>query len=144
VLRRVGVNLVAKFIMKQLKISLPDDLREKLYEVAVASGKSVAGVIRTSIERDLNRREYPETHELVEAVDWLARNIYWDLGAWWFENALARRALAAAIDEYMLAKQPSELKPVDDNRQDESPSTLGRAFAKAYVSLKNEVKGDLL
>jgi hypothetical protein len=122
--------------MKQLKISLPDELRAKLDEAAGISGNSVAEEIRSRVEQTFQtQRADDETQALIEALQWLARHVYLDTGAQWHQHRLARMALLDAIREYMLAHQQNDLVEISADAQ-ENAGVIGRAFARAYIGIE--------
>jgi hypothetical protein len=128
--------------MKQLKISLPDDLRAKLDEAAALSGNSVAEEIRQRVEKtfsfafaQLNADE--ETRALVDAVYWLTWHVESDMGARWHQHLQVRRALLDAVSEYMLAHQQNDTVEISADAK-EGAGTIGRAFARAYLQIEQE------
>jgi hypothetical protein len=126
--------------MKQLKISLPDDLRTRLDWVAQLSGKSVAEEIRSRVEETFQRRDTgPEMEALVEAVRWLARHIQIDMGAEWHQHGQVRRALLDGISEYMLEHQKSDVVEISADAK-EGAHAVGRAFARAYLRIEEDRK----
>jgi hypothetical protein len=128
--------------VKQLKISMPEELRAKLDEAAGVSGKSVAEEIRSRVEQTFQvqrRTEWSddETRGLCDAIHWLAMNIHLNMEADWHQNRHVRRALEDAISEYMLAHQPRDTVEIPTDVV-ESARSMGRAFARAYLSIEQE------
>jgi hypothetical protein len=127
--------------VKQLKISMPDELRVKLDEAAGVSGKSVAEEIRSRVERTFQvqrRAEWSddETLGLYDAIQWLAMNIHLNMEAKWHQNRHVLYALLEAIGDYMHAHQQNSAEISADN--EESAHSMGRAFARAYLTIEQE------
>jgi hypothetical protein len=84
--------------MKQLKISLTDDLRRHLEAVSAAAGHSLAEEIRRRLERTLVQDgSDPETAELLAAIATFANHVKRETGHAWHRHAGSHEALRRAI-----------------------------------------------
>jgi hypothetical protein len=84
--------------MKQLKVGLPDHLREELERAAAASGKSLADEVRGRLELSFESRgSDAETRALADAVDNLAILVKIQTGHAWHQHPAAHRALRYAV-----------------------------------------------
>jgi plasmid stability protein len=93
--------------MKQLKISLPDDLRDALDVAAEKSERSLGEEIRQRVERAFAEDRLPaETRELIAAVVELTRQLD-QLGMQWRQKPKARATLVAAIAEWLEQTKPA-------------------------------------
>ena len=93
--------------MKQLKVGLPDYLREELERAAAASGKSLADELRVRLEASFESEgSDPETRTLVTAVDNLAELVAIQTGHKWHKHPAANRVL-----RYAIAARLARLKP---------------------------------
>jgi hypothetical protein len=120
--------------MKQLKVSLPDDLRAQLDAAAAGSGQSLAQEIRRRLERTLAEDAAkhaidPKTQRLADAVIGLAADVQEHAGVSWHGNSRANEALAEAVLTYLSAlKQPPSA--ADDLFGPFDPKTLGQTLAR--------------
>ena len=93
--------------MKQLKVSLPDDLRARLDAASAKSGLSVAEEIRSRVEASFAREAADKpTADFIEGVALMPAEIALETGANWHEHAGAHEALVQAIRARL-----DELKP---------------------------------
>jgi hypothetical protein len=94
--------------VKQLKISLPDDLREKLDALISKSGNSLGEEIRQRLERSIEQdRIGPITLELATGVVNLAATMeaFLDAGLWHWHQQL-HGIFAAAVAQRVRAYEP--------------------------------------
>jgi hypothetical protein len=120
--------------MKQLKISLSDDLRARLDAAASKSGNSVAEEIRQRLdhtfELDDDKRD-PLTEILVDDVRRLTDEIEIQAGVPWHADLRAHETLQALLNLYLetnrdaLKESPSSLAL--------DPSTLARAIFQNWT-----------
>jgi hypothetical protein len=127
--------------MKQLKISLPDELRAKLDEAAAASGKSVAEEIRSRVEQTFREESQAQWEDdkmrgLYDAIHWLALNIHLNMEAKWHQNQHVMSALLDGVRSYMLEHQRDDVEISADAK--DSAYVIGEAFARAYLQLERE------
>jgi plasmid stability protein len=93
--------------MKQLKVSLPDDLRARLDAASAKSGRSVGEEIRGRIEATFTQEAVDKsTRELAENVARLAAEIERERGAAWHKHAGAHEVLALAIQLWLEPLKP--------------------------------------
>jgi hypothetical protein len=133
--------------MKQLKVSLPEELRAKLEAASGGSGKSLADEIRTRVERTFEQDAIDEeSRELAGDIMRIADQINRDTLSSWRWKPRAREALAAALQTYLAMTEPPPEGPPIATTSDlfdafaDDPQTLGRAVARYYLSLKAELK----
>src|SRR5262245_47456441 len=127
--------------MKQLKVSLPDDLRDRIEKASAASGLSLGEEIRRRIERSLDEEQAfdRQTLELAEDIKVRARKVQQQSEYPWYGHPKSREALAHAVAIWL----SKEIKPstaesasygpwldVDD------PGTVGRTLARDYRNEK--------
>jgi len=94
--------------MKQLKVGLPDYLREELEQAAAASGKSLADEVRVRLEASFESEgSDPETRALVGAVDFLAGLVNIQTGHKWHQHPAANRVLRYAIMARLARLKPN-------------------------------------
>jgi plasmid stability protein len=93
--------------MKQLKVSLPDDLRAQLDATSAKNGQSVAEEIRSRVEASFAQEAVDKPlRDLLENVTRLAAEIERERGAAWHKHAGAHELLTLAIAIWL-----GELKP---------------------------------
>jgi hypothetical protein len=130
--------------MKQLKVSLPDDLRAQLDLAAMAAGNSVAEEIRRRLERSFAQDAVEEkTRELIDDVaalgDWLKR----DKALPWYFNRASHETFAEAVQAYFEETRPPVKRDppgASDLMWSDDPKTLGRAIARHYLRFKTELR----
>ncbi len=124
--------------MKQLKVSLPDDLRAKLDKATTLSDKSLGDEIRTRLERtfDEDSVEKP-TRDLIEAVKWMAAEIRRQVHLPWYYTVKSNEAMAAAMQTWLEIVRPPRTDEGDLFGPDDPP-TLGRSVARHYQRLHEE------
>jgi hypothetical protein len=83
--------------MKQLKVSLPDHLREWLDNASSASGKSVAEEIRERVIRSFEITVDPKTQDLINFIMRLAHQIGLETGCPWHEHPGVKEAFSTAV-----------------------------------------------
>ncbi len=94
--------------MRQLKISLTDDLRRQLAKVSAAAGHSLALEIRRRLERTLEQDgSDPQTSELMAAIHSFAALVNRETGHAWHTHAGANEAFRRAIDLRVSRRKPS-------------------------------------
>jgi len=125
--------------MKQLKVALDDNLRDRLEEASAAAGRSLAQEIRRRIEFTTHvdpatqqRIDYDkETTQLAADVMWLAFEVSRQMGVPWNRDHNAHQAVAVAIQTWLdMTRPPLERELSDQFRPD--PQTLGRSIARQY------------
>jgi hypothetical protein len=132
--------------MKQLKVSLPEELRAKLGTASAASGRSLADEIRTRVERTFEQDAIDApTRDLAADVVWIADQIARDTGSAWHRKPKAREALVAALQTYLAITEPPPEGPIPGvsdliDAFIDDPPTLGRAIARHRIRLKAEMK----
>jgi hypothetical protein len=142
--------------MKQMKVALPDALRQALDAASQKSGRSVAEEIRARVAASLDQETQKlgvdnPTHELAEDIVALANAVRAHKGIGWHEHVRAREALIEAIKEWITGLTPSLRSrlstpgfPVGAS-SDAAPdlwgkddaATLGRAIARHHRLVKN-------
>jgi hypothetical protein len=124
--------------MRQLKVSLPDDLRAKLDKASESSGKSLGDEIRTRLERTFHEDAVDgPTRNLIEAVKWISAEIGRQVQIPWYFSVKSKEALSTALQTWLEIINPlATAGPVDDTQRDlfgpDDPPTLGRAVARHY------------
>ena len=94
--------------MRQLKISLTDDLRRQLAKVSAAAGHSLALEIRRRLQRTLEQDgSDPQTGELIAAIHSFAALVNRETGHAWHTHAGANEAFRRAIDLRVSRRKPS-------------------------------------
>ena len=83
--------------MKQLKISLSDDLRARLETISAAAGNSVAEEIRQRVERTIAQDADPPTGKLLAAIDRFAVLVKLQTNYRWHDHAAAGRVFRRMI-----------------------------------------------
>jgi hypothetical protein len=84
--------------MRQLKVSLTDDLFRQLAMVSTAVGHSLASEIRRRLERTFAQEGDPRTDELLIAIRSFAILVKSETGHAWHAHAGANEAFRRAID----------------------------------------------
>jgi hypothetical protein len=93
--------------MRQLKISLPDRLREQLNSSSAASGRSLGDEIRQRLERSCAEGQVDRrTRGLMEAVAEFARLVEFEIGPW-HASLNARQTLDQLISLWLQRRVPS-------------------------------------
>ena len=93
--------------MKQLKISLTDDLRRHLEAVSAAAGHNLAEEIRRRLERTLVQDgSDSEMAELLAAIVTFASHVKRETGHAWHRHAGSHEALCRAIGERLRRLKP--------------------------------------
>ena len=94
--------------MRQLKISLTDDLFRHLEMVSTAAGHSLASEIRRRLERTFAQEgSDPQTDELLTAIQSFAVLVKCETGHAWHTHAGANEAFRRAIDLRLTRRKPS-------------------------------------
>jgi hypothetical protein len=123
----------------QFKITLGDELRDKLNDACDISMRSVAEEIRQRLEMSFDLEGDEKTLDLIYATLFLAREIELDFGRTWWSNEKARSAFLAAIADqigsYVL--DPAAPRPLNTRARVEGmpvdpPEAIGRAIARNY------------
>jgi hypothetical protein len=99
--------------MKQLKVSLPDDLRTRLEAVSTATGRSLGEEIRDRLEESFAWQEFgATTREFLLRAGHLTYLIPPQVGGRWNENAAAFEVFREAIALLLArARPPGEPVP---------------------------------
>jgi hypothetical protein len=98
--------------MRQVNVSLPDDLRAKLDAVVAKSGNSLGEEIRQRLERTIEQDAVdPVTRELLAGIVNLAATVQADLCTAWHSHQEVHGAFAAAIAQRLAAYQPLPKSP---------------------------------
>jgi plasmid stability protein len=144
--------------MKQMKVALPDDLRQALDVASQKSGRSVAEEIRARVAASLEQETQKlavdnPTHELAEDIVALANAVRAHKGISWHEDLRAREALIEAIKgwitEFPLALRSRLSAPghrpvgassdaAPDLWGKDDAATLGRAIARHHQLAKSK------
>ena len=90
--------------MKQLKVGLPDELRDQLEAAAASSGKALGEEIRDRLETGIAADT--ETRKLLDAVGSLATLVRLQTGHDWHNHPAANRVM-----RYALTARLARLKP---------------------------------
>ncbi len=124
----------------QFKITLGDDLRDKLDHACYISMRSVAEEIRQRLEMSFDLEGDETTLDLMYAMLFLAREIELDFGWTWWSNEKARSAFLAAVADQIVSYviEPTA-RPSFHSRArreggmpDDPPEAIGRAIARNY------------
>src|SRR5258708_2178379 len=124
--------------MKQLKVSLPDDLRIKLEEASAAADHSLAEEIRVRLERTFATDATifaldPKTRWLSDFVIRFAAEVKRETGAAWHEHLLAHGAFKSGLIARLIrlldpkdwpALPPLARTPITSN----DPATIGETL----------------
>jgi hypothetical protein len=131
--------------MKQLKISIPDDLRAQLDAASARGGRSLGQVIRERLERSFadDAAFDPVTRELIAGIINLAAAVQADLGAQWHSSPANYEAFAAAVAQRIAGYKPKApshgavaaaldlLGKVGAAHLEQAPDALGTALERA-------------
>jgi hypothetical protein len=94
--------------MKQLKVGLPDYLREELEQAAAASGRSLADEVRVRLEASFESEgSDAETRALTAAVGNLATLVRLQTGHKWHKHPAANRVMRYAITARLARLKPN-------------------------------------
>jgi predicted DNA-binding protein len=120
--------------MKQYKVSLPDELYERLAAAGTKSGRSLSDEIRTRIELSLERDAVEEPmRDLLYAVERLGRLFRLDTGFDWAATLKGRQAMALAITEILEGEAPKHKSlAVEDLFGPLDPTTVAHMLARHY------------
>jgi TraY domain len=84
--------------MKQYKVSLPDELHQRLVAASDKSGRSLSDEIRTRVEESLNRDALDKvSRDWADLVQAIATEIHKETGQHWHKHAGAWEAFQAAM-----------------------------------------------
>jgi hypothetical protein len=120
--------------MKQLKISIPDDLRSQLDAASESSGQSLAEEIRLRLERTFYQDTFDQrTRDLSYDVMRLADQVRDHIGQPWHSSRQAHEALEIALQTFLATIKPPSSKAAPPANAPFDPPTLGRAIATSYV-----------
>src|SRR5262245_4422164 len=95
--------------MKQLKVSLPDDLRERIEKASADSGLSLGEEIRRRLERTLDEdAQDVKTRELVDDIRRLAVMVFAHTHAKhrWHAHPKSHEALTEAVATWLEGLKP--------------------------------------
>jgi hypothetical protein len=93
--------------VKQLKISLPDTLRDQLDAAVAKSGNSLGEEIRQRLERTIEQDALdPITRELLTGIADLAAGVQADLGTPWHAYGEVLNVFAAAVARHLADYTP--------------------------------------
>jgi hypothetical protein len=130
--------------MRQLKVSLPDDLRAKLDKASERSGKSLGDEIRTRLESSFQEDGVDEpTRDLIEAVKWISEEIQRQVQIPWYFTVKSKQAMSAALQTWFEIINPMSSEPAasqPDLFGPDDPPTLGRSVARHYQRVYEEAK----
>jgi plasmid stability protein len=88
--------------MKQLKVSLPDDLRARLDARSAENNRSVAEEIRSRVEASFAQEAVDKPmRDLLESAALLATEIERECGASWDQNVVAHETFIEAIQLWL-------------------------------------------
>ncbi len=128
--------------MKQLKVALPDGLRQMLEHFAKQSGCSLADEIRARLVSSFDREAVDKpTRELAADVVGLAEQISREKKFFsWHTDERAHETLVAAINALLADLKPKpRVAPIgasDLMWGGDDPATLGRSIARHYQQYK--------
>jgi hypothetical protein len=133
--------------MKQLKVSLPDELRARLDKAAAEAGHSVAEDIRQRLERTLADDAIkgaidPKTRELTDDIVSLIDRIELDTGSSWHRKTKVHETLALAVQALLATLRPRPETGVgaSDLLFDFDPQTLSHAIVRQHLRFKEELR----
>jgi hypothetical protein len=130
--------------MRQLKISLPDRLREQLNSSSAASGHSLGEEIRQRLERScVEGRVDPRTRDLMETVAEFARLVEFEIGPW-HASLNARQTLGELISLWLQRRVPSRTFGDLDLPAQGAASGLGLGAAGLFGTRDPKILADKL
>jgi plasmid stability protein len=91
---------------KQLKVSLPDELRARLDAASAKSGRSVAEEIRSRVEASFAEAADQPTHDFLRGVALMAAEIARETGAVWHKHPGAYDHFVDAIVRRLKVLKP--------------------------------------
>jgi hypothetical protein len=110
--------------MKQLKVSLPDDLRARLDAASAESGRSLGDEIRTRVEQSFEQAAVAKpTRDLQEAVARMAAEIERETSRAWHQHAGAHATLRQAILSRLARLKPKGSTEFGDRPHRAIPAT---------------------
>jgi hypothetical protein len=116
--------------MRQLKISLPDSLRDQLNSSSAVAGHSLAEEIRQRLERSCAEGQVDaKTRALMEAVAEFARLVDFEVGPWQ-GSVTAHQTIGELISLWLQRRQPP--RTFGDAEPFASPSGLGLGAAGLF------------
>jgi plasmid stability protein len=108
--------------MKQLKVSLPDDLRGQLDSAAAANDRSLGNEIRERLQQSFEREAGDtETLKLAEAILKFATLVLIQTGHTWHAHRAANRVMRCAITNRLARLRPKDSEPFPRFRPGELP-----------------------
>jgi hypothetical protein len=120
----------------QFKITLGDELREKLDEACSISMRSVAEEIRQRLEMSFDLQGDERTLDLIYAMLFLAQAIELDFDRPWWRNEKARSAFLAAVADQITSYAIDSAEPPSRTQRkqvtDDPPDVIGRTLARNY------------
>jgi hypothetical protein len=135
--------------MKQLKVSFPDELRDRIEAASAASGRSLGEEIRARLEATFAQDPGdPNVRELQTAVALLTEEFH-ELGWSWRAKPKARATLVAAFHEWLERTMPKVIRPapggvpagVSDLFDDSlEPTTAGKMLALQTIARMQNLK----
>jgi len=132
--------------MKQLKVSLDDDLRAKLEASSVASGKSLGEDIRDRLERTFAEDLIdPKTRDLTDDIQGLAGELAAQSHTW-HAHPKAFEAFTEAVKTWLEFQRPRRKGVGVSDMIDASiddPQTLGRTIARTLWRVKQAAEDGL-
>jgi hypothetical protein len=100
--------------VKQLKVSLPDALREQLDAASAKSGNSVSELIRLCVQRAYSQQLDPPTLRLIHLIGALAVGTERQRGRPWHADPAAHFVFQRAIEILLGRRKPAgDLVPLD-------------------------------
>jgi hypothetical protein len=104
----------AEKFVKQLKVSLPDALRELLDAVSAKSGNSVSELIRVCVQRAYSQQLDPPTQRLMHLIGALAVGAERQVGKPWHADPAAHFVFQRAIEILLGRRKPAgDLVPLN-------------------------------
>jgi chromosome segregation ATPase len=114
-------------------------MREALQKMADAAGHSVGEEIRVRVEESLSMERAPsDLRRLHDAVNRFVNLVWKEIGANFNEDAIAARALRAAIDAYL--ERHHKAKEGFDSKEGPSPEEIGRDIEAADHAVAGPVE----
>jgi hypothetical protein len=128
--------------MQQIKVALPDGIREELAEAASKNGRNLSKEVRVRLDQSIVDSKFDAaTNDFARDVMWLARLVSTDAASWSTDERRFE-AFRIAIDKRLTSMAGRlNLQPLSNV----DPESLGTAIAHAYEQmglLKHKPGGD--
>jgi hypothetical protein len=128
--------------MQQIKVAVPDRIREELVEAAAKNGRNLSKEVRVRLDQSIVDSKFDAvTNDFARDVMWLARLVSIDAASWSTDQKRFE-AFRIAIDTW-LTDLAGRLNLQPQTNVD--PASLGKAIAQAYGQmglLKHKPGGD--